>query len=378
LESVAASDLGTIPGGTEVLVVDDASTDRSADVARAYLQTSRLPARLVRKSLNTGLADARNTGLEVTQAPYVFMLDADNYVLPHCFSTLYEALTGSDAAAAYGLIAKFDSGTRAGAGLLSQFAWDAGTLVQSPYIDAMALLDRTKVLQVGGYSADLLAHGWIGWEDYDLWLKLAQRGERAVSVPQIVAGYRVHSGSMIHHTNLFGRSLVRHLYEKFADLLELASGANTRFGMAYKPAWESEVRKSARVGDTARALPPAGVDDLERTGGPDPTAWKRVAQPPAQRRCACAAPAEFSRPSSGTHRRSIGCVAPWATCPPPSSFGKRAVSQPAASRNPLCFCAANTPPIPSAAGRKRATWTSSNRFSSNGSTAVWTTSATPA
>lgn len=238
LESLVASDLTAIPGGAEVLVVDDASTDDSAAVVANLLPTSPLRLRLLRKQLNTGLADARNVGLAATRAPYVFTLDADNLVAPVCFRPLYDAIVAARSAAAYGLIAKFDHATGAGVGLLSQCDWDESTLVQAPYIDAMALFDRQKLLQVGGYSTELLRHGWNGWEDYDLWLKLATEGERASFVPRVVAHYRVHSSSMIHSTTLFSEPLVRYFYERFHGLLDLAAHSPLRFGLPYRPSWE--------------------------------------------------------------------------------------------------------------------------------------------
>ena len=46
-------------GGLELVVVDDASTDESVSEARLVLDRANLPAVVVAKNLNTGLADAR-------------------------------------------------------------------------------------------------------------------------------------------------------------------------------------------------------------------------------------------------------------------------------------------------------------------------------
>jgi hypothetical protein len=37
-----------------------------------------------------------------------------------------------------------------------------------------------------------------GWEDYDLWFKIARDGGYGLQVPQILARYRVHRNSMLH------------------------------------------------------------------------------------------------------------------------------------------------------------------------------------
>ncbi|MGY1688895.1 glycosyltransferase [Geodermatophilus sp. SYSU D01105] len=72
LASVAAQ---TQPA-TEVVVVDDGSSDNTAEVARRYPGV-----RLVRQR-NSGLAAARNTGLRHATGDYLVFLDADDRLLP--------------------------------------------------------------------------------------------------------------------------------------------------------------------------------------------------------------------------------------------------------------------------------------------------------
>ncbi len=67
------------------------------------------------------------------------------------------------------------------------------------YIDALALIRRSLLDEVGGFETDIRLYGW---EDYDLWCKFAERGLHAAHVREIVARYRVASGSMITLTDL--------------------------------------------------------------------------------------------------------------------------------------------------------------------------------
>ena len=99
-------------------------------------------------------------------------------------------------------------------------------------IDAMALLDRASVLAVGGYSTELIDYGWFGWEDYDLWLKLAQAGRACRLLPRLVAGYRDHGTSMLRRTNRDSRQLAAYFETKFARLLSQHDSSDTRFGFA--------------------------------------------------------------------------------------------------------------------------------------------------
>lgn len=226
LRSACAAITDGIPGGIEVVVVDDGSTDDSAAVVEAAMGASDTPIRLIRKALNTGLADARNLGLREARAPYVFVLDADNWIYPRCLSVLHRAIRTGGGDAVYGIIAKVDE-RGVPAGLTSCFAWDERELVRMPYVDAMALFDRRAVLAVDGYSTDL---EWMGWEDYDLWLKLAAAGKSCALVPEILSAYRVHPASMIHDTNRHADALARHFRRKFASLARRYPESPTLFG----------------------------------------------------------------------------------------------------------------------------------------------------
>ena len=159
------------------------------------------PVRLVRKQLNTGLAEARNAGVASARGQYVFILDADNWVFPSGPRVLAEALSTGQYVAAYGLLQRFDHDTGEPLGLLSTYEWNPRELVRNPYIDAMAMFDRQSMLDVGGYATELIEHGWFGWEDYDLWLTLAQNDRPCSLVPRIVGAYREHRSSMLHRTN---------------------------------------------------------------------------------------------------------------------------------------------------------------------------------
>jgi GT2 family glycosyltransferase len=228
LESVITAEAPR--GGAEIVVVDDASTDGSAAVVERVMAAAPLPITLVRKTLNTGLADSRNIGVEMARGARVFILDADNWILPTCLRLLDDALDES-AAAAYGLIARYDQETGGSPGLLSALDWDVRRLVESPYIDAMALFDRRILRDLGGYSVDLIEHGWFGWEDYDLWLSIAQAGHQVRHVPQVVARYREHPGAMLRRTNRDTVALARHLQRKFASLIERHPGLESYFAM---------------------------------------------------------------------------------------------------------------------------------------------------
>ncbi|HEX4668250.1 MAG TPA: glycosyltransferase [Chthoniobacterales bacterium] len=233
IRSVEEAETKTIPGGIEILIVNDASTDSSLARAEEAQRASALPVRLIAKQFNTGLADARNVGLHLARAPYVFIMDADNLIFPRALEELYAAIIRTSSAAAFSILARFRGPPDNRQGLLSYFDWDPRMLVEHPYIDAMALFDRRQLSALGGYDNDLYKVGWFGWEDYELWLRIAAAHLNATLVPNILCLYRHHESAMSNTTNLFEVDLVRHLIARYQPLIDEYEPKERVFGVEW-------------------------------------------------------------------------------------------------------------------------------------------------
>jgi hypothetical protein len=195
LRSTALSDLREI----EVVAVDDASTDGSVEAVRsACAELPWLSVKHVRRQRNHGLPASRNLAAEHASADLLFVLDADNQLLPAGLGRLAQALgEHPDAAFAYGIIECFD--VNGPSDLLNWLDWDPARLRLGNYIDAMAMVRRSALEAVGGYSTDPALYGW---EDFDVWVGMANRGMHGVRVPDFVARYRRSLHSMIALANI--------------------------------------------------------------------------------------------------------------------------------------------------------------------------------
>jgi hypothetical protein len=182
----------------EVIVVDDHATDASRDVVRTVLANNPdTPMVLLGKDVNEGLAAARNTGFAAARGEFVMVMDADNHVYPTCLRRLADTLRDDPAAAAaYAILEDFGDQRN----VRSALAWDVERLCRANYIDAQAMWRRSHWEALGGYRAD--DEHVYGWEDWDLWLRLAASGGHATLRPEILGRYRVQRGSMIALTNL--------------------------------------------------------------------------------------------------------------------------------------------------------------------------------
>ena len=62
----------------ELILVDDASRDESAQVIENYIKNQGKRIRLIRKKVNQGAAEARNTGIDASSGRFIAFLDADD------------------------------------------------------------------------------------------------------------------------------------------------------------------------------------------------------------------------------------------------------------------------------------------------------------
>jgi glycosyltransferase involved in cell wall biosynthesis len=265
LKSLEDSNTAALPGGIEIVIVNDASNDDSLAKAISAMETSRHAIRIVDKRFNTGLADARNIGLETARAPYVFILDADNMVFPRALEQLYNKIISDGSAAVYSMLSRFEGDYSHRRGLLSYFDWDPQMLVERPYIDAMALFDRRQLIEIGGYDTGLYKFGWFGWEDYELWLRIAEAKLPVSFLPNVLCLYRHHERSMSITTNVFDRELVAHLYERYRSLIESYPPKNRILGITRARFEEASRATSGKRTDIAFTMP----DLLARTDAPE-------------------------------------------------------------------------------------------------------------
>ena len=166
----------------ELVIVNDGSTDRATLEVLTELAEA---GHHVIHQRNRGTSAARMTGVWATSAPFVFPLDADDAVLPGALTTLADTLEARRGlAAAWGRVAVFGQVERRE---LSRAAtldpWRITYFNNIPYA---SLMRREPLLAVGGWS---LAGAF---QDWDLWMALAEAGYEGVGLDAAVLGYRVH------------------------------------------------------------------------------------------------------------------------------------------------------------------------------------------
>jgi glycosyltransferase involved in cell wall biosynthesis len=207
------------PVPMEVVVVDDHSSDGTAG---AVDELAGEGVRILHHDSNRGVAAARNTGLAATRAPFVFPLDADDLATPGALPVMVEALSrASDAVVAYGDYREFGEHDRLRA---VPETIDPYRLVFTNEYPPTALWRRRLLEEVGGWCTRRLAGGYY-YEDWDLWMTVAERGERGIHMGRGFETYRqrVHGPRLLeaakrHHVPIYQAMRADHpqLFERLA------------------------------------------------------------------------------------------------------------------------------------------------------------------
>jgi glycosyltransferase involved in cell wall biosynthesis len=172
------------PAPVELVVVDDASPDAASRAVLDELEAR--GTRVLRLKRNGGPSAARMAGLAATTAPYVFPLDADDLAVPGMLTRAAGRLDAApDAVACAGDYEEFGtaSGLRGTPAVLDPFR----VAFNNDY-PITALFRRSALAAVGGWRDPL--PGQRGYEDWNLWMALAEHGASIVHLGPGVALYR--------------------------------------------------------------------------------------------------------------------------------------------------------------------------------------------
>lgn len=288
LPTVVYSALGQTGVDAHIVIVDDASTDGSADVAREIAKVeSRV--RVVVHEENVGHIRTFNDGLRLVDTEYVTLVSADDVVAP---GALARACALMEAHPRVGLVhgktvwfSTEDDMHPTGLSFLQVWTiWRGEEWIEraaregrNPVMSPEAVMRTDALRSVGEYDPRMLHTS-----DLDMWLRTAARWDVGWIRGSVQAYYRMHGGNMhvVDHgseaKNLSG------LLDAFETLVspdvvsvlprgpELLQIARTAIGMrAIETAErESQTAGASDLAAVALRAVPALVDRASAVGGP--------------------------------------------------------------------------------------------------------------
>lgn len=178
----------------EFLIVDDGSTDGSGAIIDDY--AARDPRVRPLHQPNRGLVASLNRAIEQARAPLIARMDGDDIALPDRFGAQVAYLADNARVGVLGTgVYCIDAEGRAHpTRRLDYPTTDAGfraALLGKPLICHPSVMMRTELVRAaGGYRA-----AYRHCEDYDLWLRLADRTQ-ILSLPDRLLQYRSYPGQV--------------------------------------------------------------------------------------------------------------------------------------------------------------------------------------
>ena len=172
----------------ELLILDDCSADRTAELAKALADLdSRI--RLLRNPQNMGVAKTRNRGFSLAKGEWVALLDSDD--VWHSDKLEKQLLTAAETGAdiIYCSYSMMNENGMHISDFIVPKATSYDDMLKESVLSCSTVVLRRSILDFHRFSSDYYH------EDYGFWLELLRHGYKAAANTEILADYRIIKGS---------------------------------------------------------------------------------------------------------------------------------------------------------------------------------------
>jgi glycosyltransferase involved in cell wall biosynthesis len=252
IDEAIESILGQTFTDLELVIVDDASTDRTWSIITEHAADDpRI--RAFRNEANLGPAGSINRGIDLAAAPLIGRMDADDVSHPTRFEKQVNELRGNPHYAVVGTFASHTNeqgkiigfsatGPRSEADFNSLRKAGKATLV----FGGTALFTKELFERVGGFDPSLRTA-----EDLELFDRMADHGP-IVTIAEPLLHYRLHPGSTVGKTFFEGRQIHRFVQARRQARIKGTASMNLEEFKDWergRPFW---ARIGIRLGDSAQ------------------------------------------------------------------------------------------------------------------------------
>jgi glycosyltransferase involved in cell wall biosynthesis len=166
----------------EIIIVNDGSTDNYVKMKLDSLYNH--PNIKVIHQENNGPSSARNNGVKNSKGQYILPLDADDTIHPEYIQTCVSILKNNK-----NVSPVYCDTLHVGQmqGVEKRPEWSLERLIQGPFIVNCSMFTRESFDKCEGYDETMK-----GWEDYDLWIRMAKNGYVGKRIPKALFMYFHH------------------------------------------------------------------------------------------------------------------------------------------------------------------------------------------
>jgi glycosyltransferase involved in cell wall biosynthesis len=264
LATAIASALGQYAQDVEIVVVDDASTDNTADVVAQYAD-SRI--KYVRQPVTRGVAAARNEGIRRSSGRFIAFLDDDDEWMPDKLALqLPEFYRDDNVGLVYS--GRITILTATGESSVLNLIGDLETQLRLFWITtSTVVVSREGIQRVGLFDEEMPCAS-----DYDMWIRFWRAGYRTAAVNRPLAKYTVQANALSGDPVklIAGRTILLTKHEAFFAEDRRSQGAHyRRLGLlCWRAGRASKAREAfARSFRSHRSIRPL-VYTLLCSGGP--------------------------------------------------------------------------------------------------------------
>lgn len=257
IRSAARTTLRSMPRDSELVVVDDGSTDASVEVL-ASVEDSRV--RLISSTESLGVAGAINKALDVVDSELLGRMDADDICMPWRFARQLQRV-GKHCDISFGQVLTFRR-TPPRLGMFTPVPISAAAMpfhlvLFNPVAHPTMLATTQVVRDVGGWRK-------VPAEDYDLWMRLVTAGHRMERLGLPLVALRAHGSQVTGTADWKSRPPLDGELDAYRDLCRAALGQD--------PTWFPNPRRNAQP----RANLLAMADSIRRASTGLPATDRRL------------------------------------------------------------------------------------------------------
>lgn len=178
----------------EFIVIDDSSSDATAEILKAYRDPR---VTLLKNERHRGLVDSLNAGIARARGEYVARMDGDDISHPERLAAELRVL---ESEANLALVGSYANVIDENGCPVTTFRPPTDSheiyrilLNRNVFIHSSVMFRKRAVLEVGGYQ--MLRADSGAAQDYHLWLRLADRYPLR-NLPEVLVDYRIHDGQV--------------------------------------------------------------------------------------------------------------------------------------------------------------------------------------